>query len=354
MRIDDIIIGTRHRKDLGDIAGLARSIDDVGMLHPVVVRPDGILIAGERRIAAARMLGWTDIPATIIDLDAVMRGEIAENTQRKDFAPSEAVAIWQAMKSYQGQPRPETGRGEGRIDRAARATELSTDSLTKAKAVVDAAERDPERYASLVTQMDNTGNVARAHKEMTRERARENNREIVRQAPALDATGCTYPCIVIDPPWDWGDEGDADQLGRARPTYATMPLEDLMALPVGDVAEPNAHLYLWITNRSLPKGFALLEKWGFRYVTMLTWLKPSFGMGNYFRGSTEHVLFGVHGSLGLLRSDVGTHFAADRPGRHSGKPDAFYRLVETCSPGPWLEMFARERRPGWAAWGAEL
>ena len=158
---------------------------------------------------------------------------------------------------------------------------------------------------------------------------------------------------MIDPPWDWGDEGDVDQFGRATPVYQTMSYDQLTELPVGAQADNDAHLYLWITNRSLPKGFGLLEAWGFRYVTMLTWCKPHFGMGNYYRGQTEHVLFGVRGSLPLLRNDRGTWFEAKRPGRHSGKPDEFYELVEECSPGPWLEIFSRSARPGWAAWGAE-
>ena len=89
-------------------------------------------------------------------------------------------------------------------------------------------------------------------------------------------------------------------------------------------------------------------------MTALTWVKPSFGMGNYFRGSTEHVLFGVRGSLPLLRADVSTHLAAPRPPRHSQKPDAFYELVEACSPGPWLDWPARQPRDGWRAYGAEV
>lgn len=133
-----------------------------------------------------------------------------------------------------------------------------------------------------------------------------------------------------------------------------MPFDDVAALPIDDVSSGNAHLYLWITNRSLPKGFSLLERWGYRYVTMLTWCKPSIGLGNYFRGSTEQVLFGVRGSLPLLKNNVGTWFAADRGVRHSQKPDAFYELVESCSPGPWLDVFARSERPGWVTWGAEV
>jgi N6-adenosine-specific RNA methylase IME4 len=97
-----------------------------------------------------------------------------------------------------------------------------------------------------------------------------------------------------------------------------------------------------------------LEAWGFRYVTCLTWCKPSIGMGNYFRDSTEHILFGVRGSLALLEKNVGTWFSAERQGKHSTKPEEFYQLVEKCSPGPWLEVFSRKGRPGWTQWGAEI
>lgn len=199
-----------------------------------------------------------------------------------------------------------------------------------------------------------TAAFLRLEKELEREAKREANRALVERAPRLADVDERFPTIVLDPPWDWGDEGDGDQFGRATPTYATMRSDEIAGLPIRERALDNAHLFLWITNRSLPKGFGLLERWGFRYVTCLTWVKPSIGMGNYFRGSTEHVLFGVRGSLPLLRSDVGTHFHADRPGRHSGKPDAFYELVEACSPGPWLEWPARRSRQGWVVSGAEV
>jgi N6-adenosine-specific RNA methylase IME4 len=193
-------------------------------------------------------------------------------------------------------------------------------------------------------------------KERKREVVREQNRMLVEATPpaVVKAAEARYQTVVLDPPWDWGDEGDVDQFGRARPVYNTMSIHEIATLPVGDLSTDNAHIYLWITNRSLPKGFALLEAWGFRYVTAITWGKPHFGMGNYFRGQTEHVLFGVRGSLPLLRNNAGTLLLAPRSGRHSAKPDEFYQLVETCSPGPWLEMFARSERNGWASWGAEV
>jgi N6-adenosine-specific RNA methylase IME4 len=199
-----------------------------------------------------------------------------------------------------------------------------------------------------------TAGLLRVLKEQHREKKRAHNRRIVEDTEYAESlVGESYPTIVIDPPWDWGDEGDVDQFGRGRPEYATMPVEEIAALPVEELADDDAHLYLWITNRSLPKGFDLLDAWGFRYVTALTWCKPSIGMGNYFRGSTEHVLFGVRGSLDLLVRDAGTWFAAKRTSEHSGKPAEFYQLVERCSPGPWLEMFARGPRKGWKVWGAE-
>lgn len=212
-----------------------------------------------------------------------------------------------------------------------------------------------ETTANAKQEITATG-ARRIAKEKKREQKRNENRDLVERTPppALAEPGQRYQTLVIDPPWDWGDEGDQDQFGRARPTYHTMSIDDIAMLPIADLATKNAHIYCWITNRSLPKGFALLDAWGFRYVTMITWGKPSFGMGNYFRGQTEHVLFGVRGSLPLLRNDVGTLLLAPRAGRHSAKPTEFYELVETCSPGPWLELFARTVRPGWVSWGAEV
>lgn len=110
-------------------------------------------------------------------------------------------------------------------------------------------------------------------------------------------------------------------------------------------------MYLWVTNRSLPKAFVLIEAWGFRYVTCLTWCKPSIGMGNYFRGSTEQILFAVKGSQQLKRHDVGTHFTAPRGKGHSAKPDEFYQLVESCSYAPFIDIFGRKERDGWSVWG---
>lgn len=230
---------------------------------------------------------------------------------------------------------------------------VSTPTAYRAAKFFEQVERTPE-LKKAIEEHRPVVQVKRELKEQAREARREENRKKIAAVPEPEKVVAVakYATIVIDPPWDWGDEGDQDQLGRARPDYSTMSIEQLERLDVGALADDDCHIYLWITNRSLPKGFRLLEAWGFRYITAITWVKPHFGMGNYFRGQTEHVLFGVKGSQPLKRKDVGTVLTAARgDGGHSSKPKEFLDLVESCSPGPFLEMFSRSHRDGWVSWG---
>lgn len=156
-----------------------------------------------------------------------------------------------------------------------------------------------------------------------------------------------YPTVVIDPPWRYSNTATR---GAAEDHYRTMSIEELIALDIP--TEHDAHVYLWVTNGFLREGFQLLDAWGLTYKACLTWVKPQIGMGNYFRNNTEHVLFAIKGKLPTLRNNCPTAFTANRT-NHSAKPESFYDLVETSSPGPWLEMFARRRRFGWDTWGDE-
>lgn len=175
MKISDITLGERHRRDLGDLSSLKESIREIGLLHPVVVRPDGRLIAGERRLAACKALGWTDIPATEVALDDVLRGELAENTERKDFLPSEIEAIRRAMlpKETQAAAARETlgkvspGSDTGRVrDKIGAYAGVSGRQVEKIATVVKAAEEEPKRFGRLVGEMDRTGKVDRAYREV--------------------------------------------------------------------------------------------------------------------------------------------------------------------------------------------
>jgi ParB/RepB/Spo0J family partition protein len=195
--IANIKIGTRHRKDLGDIEALARSIADVGLLHPIVVRADGTLIAGERRLAAYRLLGRTEIPVTIVDLDDIVRGELAENAERKDFLPSEIDAIRRALepvekaaaKERQGSRNdlrenfPEVGEQRVR-DKIGALAGVSGRTVEKIAAVVAAAEADPEKFGHLVEEMDKTGKVDRAHKQLHGQKGEGQRRTPHKPKPA--------------------------------------------------------------------------------------------------------------------------------------------------------------------------
>lgn len=166
-----------------------------------------------------------------------------------------------------------------------------------------------------------------------------------------------YRTLVADPPWETkvprarGKVGMAD--GRSEAHYSTMDLDSICALPVEALAESNAHLYLWVMASGLGDGLAVLDAWGFTFKTTLTWIKDgALGLGAYFRTQTEHVLFAVRGSLPTLDAAKSqrSYFIAPKLG-HSVKPPAFGDLVESCSPGPYVELFARQPRLGWDAWG---
>lgn len=183
------------------------------------------------------------------------------------------------------------------------------------------------------------------------------------QAPAA------LPCIVggfstvlADPPWRFANRtGKVAPEHRRLDRYSTMTLDAIKALGVKDVAAPAAHLYLWVPNALLPDGLEVMAAWGFRYVSNIVWAKrrkdggpDGRGVGFYFRNVTELLLFGVRGSMRTLapgRSQV--NMIETRKREHSRKPDEQYELIEACSPGAYLELFARHARPGWSVWGDE-
>ncbi len=170
-----------------------------------------------------------------------------------------------------------------------------------------------------------------------------------------------YQILYADPPWPESGGGAKYKRGADR-HYKLMRVEDIAALPVAEeLADENAHLYLWTTNNFLPAALDVMKAWGFRYVTMITWVKDRMGLGQYFRGLTEHCLFGVRGNLPYLikdgkRAQGKTAFYAPKR-EHSRKPDEMRTMIEHVSgtaDRPKIELFARERVPGWDAWGDEV
>lgn len=167
-----------------------------------------------------------------------------------------------------------------------------------------------------------------------------------------------YRTIVADPPWSYRDRaatGKRDRRASASDFYPTLSIADLCALPVGEMAAPDAHLYMWITNPLLFDGVETVPRaWGFTYKTLITWYKTGpTGLGRWFRGRTEHVMFCVRGDLPIPAGIREQNHISAVNGHHSRKPDAFMDLVVRVSPAPRLELFARQQRLGWDTWGDE-
>lgn len=185
-----------------------------------------------------------------------------------------------------------------------------------------------------------------------------------------------YSAGIADPPWP--EKGGGKIKRGADRHYETMTIKQICELQVygrhvSELFAANAHLYMWVTNNFLEKSFEVVKAWGFKYVTCVTWGKvkvhymPSggelstiqTGLGQYFRGSTEHLLFLKRGSLPYKitngkRAQGRTLYLAPRTETHSEKPGLFHEVVEKVSYGPYIELFARERRAGWSAWGNEV
>lgn len=146
----------------------------------------------------------------------------------------------------------------------------------------------------------------------------------------------------------------------ANAHYTLMKTKEIIALApmVQELAEDNAHLYLWATNNFLPDALEVMKAWGFRYVTMITWMKNQMGLGQYFRGLTEHCLFGVRGKLPYKVVDgkrqQGKTGFFEKKREHSRKPVQMREMIEKVSYPPFIELFARERFNGWDAWGNEV
>jgi N6-adenosine-specific RNA methylase IME4 len=170
-----------------------------------------------------------------------------------------------------------------------------------------------------------------------------------------------YSTILADPPWRFVNRtGKMAPEHRRLSRYGTMTTEDICALPVSKIAAPTAHLYLWVPNALLPEGLQVMKDWGFSYKSNIVWHKlrkdggsDGRGVGFYFRNVTELILFGVRGknarTLAPGRSQV--NYIGTRKREHSRKPDEQYDIIQECSPGPYLEMFARGVRQGWDLWG---
>ena len=172
----------------------------------------------------------------------------------------------------------------------------------------------------------------------------------VREASHENVQPKRYGTILADPPWDVNQRGNYGAIKY----YNLMTLKQIKAMPVAELAKENAHCWLWVTNSTLEHGFDVLRTWGFTPRSVFTWIKPRMGLGVYLRGASEHVLLGTRGTAPIrFKAQMNWGFFPQQG--HSHKPEEVYKIIERCSPGPFVELFARRRPPGeWDIWGNEI
>jgi len=384
---------------LGDVAALAASIREVGLLHPITVTPERRLLAGLHRLAACRRLGWRMIDAVVVDVDELRTElvELDENLQRLDLTVLERGESLARRKQIHELLHPETkanvagahgsnraqGRDAAEIRSAAFASGAAArlgvtprsvrmeiqiaNALTsdvkealRGTAIADSkvdllqlarAEPEEQRSAARMLVSGEADSAKLAIAEVRRRRRMAGMRDPGR----LEGLQRRYAVIYADPPWRYDHSPTAAR--RVENVFPTMDVGAIAALPVAGIAAEDSILFLWSPAPKLVEALRVMEAWQFRYVTCLVWAKTgALGMGYRARVEHELLLLGTKG-------DPPTPSPRDRPrsvvvaprGRHSEKPDAFYTIIEKAYPGASrIELFARQARRGWDAWGNEV
>jgi len=382
LEIASIHVNTGRRAvDTEKVAGLAESIAEIGLLQPITVNADYSLIAGLHRLEAHKKLGLAYIEANVIDLSPIDAelAEIDENLIRNELTVLDRGELLARRKAIYEQKHPETRAGVAGAEARHHATEIisfADDTATKTgvtprtirqevQIATDIAEdvRDALRdtdvadrktdLLKLATQSDDdqraiaslivegkAKTVAQAIKTI------RNTEKIMRELPKG-----TYRVIYADPPWRYDNSGFDES---ADSQYPTMPVADICALPISDLATPGTVLFIWATNPLLPEALQVLTAWGFTYKTNIAWIKDrGRGKGWFLKSKHELLLIGTRDETPHPLEKPDSCFEADRGPIHSRKPEKAYEIIESMYPGPRIELFARRVRPGWDAWGNE-
>jgi N6-adenosine-specific RNA methylase IME4 len=260
------------------------------------------------------------------------------NVSRRNVARAKSV-------TSRGVPDLQSAVTEGKVAVSA-AAEVATLPPIRQQEVVARGEREIIEKAKEI----------RAAKKVARRAERfEKLADMSKANPVLGSAFGRYPVIYCDPPWRY-DTGSTDPDRDIENQYPTMTLDDICALPVDDIATDDCVLFMWATSPKLGEAFEVLKAWGFTYRTCMVWVKDKVGMGHFVRQQHELVLIARKGAPPTPAESSRPPSVINAPrGRHSEKPALFYELIEKMYPGlPYVELFARKERDGWAAWGNEV
>ncbi|MDD3586778.1 MAG: MT-A70 family methyltransferase [Thermoguttaceae bacterium] len=383
--ITEITMTSDRRKiDRNKVGELAQSIRNVGLINPITITADRQLVAGAHRLEACKSLGMSDISCIIFDGSDLQKelAEIDENLVRLELDPisigelairrDEILdALGQRAKSGTNVKNSRTGTPGGPVPKTtedvaneigiSKSTlkenkQLARDLTPKAKDVVrqsDVSKKDALKLARMKPEEQNklAEKLSNGEAKSLVDAKRLVVKETMEEPESLSAD-IKYRVIYADPPWSYGNKL-VDGYGAAENHYPTMSLEELCNLPVIDMTEENAVLFLWTTSPLLEECFQVIRSWGFKYKTSFVWDKVKHNMGHY--NSVRHELLLVC-TKGSCTPDVQKLFDSvvvqERSDRHSEKPEVFREIIDTLyTHGKKLELFARKTVPGWDVWG---
>ena len=364
------------------VDALANSIQTLGQLQPILVTPEYSLIAGYHRYLAQKQLGADQIRVEVLDVEKADQrmAEIDENLIRSELTALERGEHLAERKRLYEALHPEAKNGTNQHTRRVRdvceprftkdvATKTGSSERTIQHAVsisnkLDDGVRDTIRHLPIADNQRELGRLAKLEAEEQKRVAERlslgaSSVRVARKgliADKIDREAAKWPdgpfnVLVADPPWQY-EKRVNDATSRNQVGYPTMDQKEICALDVASIAHNDCILWLWTTNAHMEQAYEVAREWGFTTKTILTWVKPSIGMGDWLRGQTEHCLLAVRGKPTIRLSGESTVLHGPRRA-HSEKPDEFYQMVEKICPGSKCELFSRTSRPGWKAWGGE-
>lgn len=363
---------------------LRLSIEAEGVREPVLATEDGRLVDGHHRYGITRDVRVAVVPGSAGWSDAQCRAHaIKANLDRRNLSPDQRRAVRDEQRRIAARLRSD-GWAQAQVAALlglARQTVAAWEDATNANnsngCVPDCRVKIPgseyQRIADRVSAGEPVAQVAADYKvtpfglrkALKKHEARTQQDAMANTTAAEQYQGtCTsedlrtlvdagkrFGTVYLDPPWRYDNQGTR---AATNDHYGTMSLDDIAALPVGELAAPDSHLHLWTTNGFIFECPRLLEAWGFTFKSMFVWCKPQMGIGNYWRVSHEILLTAVRGDArGFAAHNLKSYAEFDR-GEHSAKPEQVRVMIEKASPGPYLELFGRRPAPGWTVWGNQI